>query len=941
MIKQLFEPREFAPNPFYRSSPFAHRVPIATVRDNLYVLTDYSFAAAFRVNGMLYDLADTEHTVEFVESLRKLLNSLVPGLQLKVLHRVTHNYRHWLDEHQATLDGQQVFARYLAFDQAQALHRMMQQRRLLRSDNLIILTHKAKDNFWDGGSIKDKLTSLYGLTEKSAVVQTSLRRYRELIDNFERHIRPVVQQMEMCNLKPQRLNNSELYELAWETLNPVKALDRACPKIRMPDPKDQTAGMFGTGREQKALRKHPQFAVIAPLSEREQLCYTDWVIRDNYVYADGKYYTAITLRMLPTAVYPTMALNLAAIPFEATVSVDCLMLNKVKELDKQWKQARSAMSKADASLFGATPDPANKEKAQEQHERYMQMAGSGENPFRMRMTIVIGAKSPLELDQRVDSVLALLREMDDAVGMRDRFAVDTLIRSSWPFSTITDTHTRKALTSEISTLLPVFSRWEGSKRPVTLVLDQMNRLVRLDPFPINVPSKNRIICGATGTGKSFMAQLALVHPHAARENTEVLIVESGGSFELTTKCFGGVNIRLGPKSDVRINPFDLPSGFDDMSPERQEEELAVKYDFITKLALTMADLRDPNEVKVAENVLGVVVKRTYVVDREPQMRDFYRVLGEYTNPDDPPAEAIAKRLRTLLENYVVTETGEKGIYSPYFDCKTNFDAEAPIITLDLIDVKNTPALLIPMTMVTLMGLIYNRILSRDGKERLVIVDEAWALVKARKDGSQSPAGEAIELFWREGRKMGASSTMISQNIADMAADKTGRDIMGNSFIHYYLLHERIADNDKAFRSANFSKEKMDRVYNLRTEYGKYSEVMIKEDKGWGVVRLPSPGLRYWLATTAPEDLTVRRRYEKVYGEGYGLDLVTIVALLARDYPMGTHDPSRGKNTEMSEQEALRYADVFNGRLERFGQLIGAQKQAVAEGKQPELIPYDF
>lgn len=939
MFSKLLFPREFAPNPFYRSHSLAHQVPIATVRDNLYVLTDYSFAAVFRVDGMLYDLAGAEETAGFVEGLRGVLNTLVPGVQIKVLHRITHNYRDWLDEHLETLDGEQVFARYVAFEQAQMFHRMMEQRRLLRSDNLIVLTYKPQDKWWEEmRTPKEVLDSILDLAESSPVVQKPLRRYQKLIRKFEDIIRPTVQQMNMAGLNPRRLNNDQLYELAWEVLNPSKSLRQPAPPIRLPDPRDPDAGIFSTAAARKAVKKHREFAIVAPLSERKQLALSDMEIKADHVVLDGKMYATVTMRMLPTHVYPSMALKLAAIPFEATVAIDCLMLQKQKELDKQWKMARSAKSQAEATILGGTPDPANREKAQEIENRYMQMAASHENPFRMRVTIVIAGANARELDQRVDAVISLLRDMDNAVGVRERYGVDTLIRASWPFGLITDTHSRKALTSEVASILPIFSRWEGSKRPVTLVLDAMNRLVRLDPFPQNVLNKNRTICGASGSGKSFATQLALVQPHAARANTEILIVESGGSFELTTRCFGGVNVRLGPKSDYRINAFDLPAGFDQMAPDQQEAELSYKYDFLTKLVLSMADLRDPNEIKLAENVIGTCIQRTYSSTRQPRLRDFYRHLGQYANPDDPEMVKVAKRLQSLIRNYVTTEDGEAGIYSQYFDCETNFDVEAPLITLDLIDIKNTPALLIPMTMVTLMGLIYNRIMSRDGKDRLVIVDEAWALIKERPDGSPSPAGQAIELFWREGRKMGASSTMISQNYSDMTNDSVGRAIVANSPNQLFLVHERIADNDRAFRSANFSKEKMNRVYDLKTKYGEYSEIMVKEGNNWGVVRLPSPGLRYWLATTSPEDLKILKRYKKTFGEGYGLDISLIVAILAKDYPYGAHG---AHGQEMSESEALAYADRFRDRLTRFEAMIRARKEARERGEAPKPIPYNF
>ena len=105
-------------------------------------------------------------------------------------------------------------------------------------------------------------------------------------------------------------------------------------------------------------------------------------------------------------------------------------------------------------------------------------------------------------------------------------------------------------------------------------------------------------------------------------------------------------------------------------------------------------------------------------------------------------------------------------------------------------------------------------------------------------------------------------------------------------------------------------------------------VLIKEGDEWGVVRLPSVGLKYWLATTDPQDLKVRNRYFGVFRDRYGLDEVVVLAILAQDYPGGTH-AAYGK--EMPENEALLFAERWSDHYRRFGELVA----------QGERIPPDF
>lgn len=923
-------PKEFSKNPLYRIPALAHHVPISTVRDNVYVLTDGSIAAVFRVKGMEYDLVSPRAHAEYTQALRSVLNTLPPKLQFKLLHRITHNYRDLLEEHEAELDGENEFARYVAWDQLRRYHQMMGRGELLRNENLIVLTYNPKVRWWEAanslGALKD---AVLGLTESSTVVQRTLREYALALQKYEDIIAPIVNQMQLAGLEPERLDDRALYALAWETLNPDLSLREPVPEIQKPDPRDPYAGLFSTGEALKKARENPELTIVAPVSEREQLCRSDWWIGDKWVRIGDTYYGAVYMRMLPMHVYPSLALQLAALPFEATLSFDALMLEKQKELEKRWATVRSDESKATTTLLGETPDPAKAELAQDKRQAYLELTAADQFPFAFRMVILIAAPDTATLNQRCQAVISLLRDMENAQGVREQYGIETLLKTTWPFALIDgNVATRKALTSHIASMLPLYSRWEGSRRPVTLFMDPLNRLVKHDPYPSNQLNRNKVTCGKSGSGKSFMTQVVDVQPHAAKANTEILIIESGGSFELTTRLFGGQNLRLGPSCPYNINPFDLPPGFDSMSEKDQEAELRYKYGFIKNLVMEMARIIDPEKQMVAENVIGTVTQRTYSRTKTPRLRDFYALLSEYKNPRDPAAEELAGALMTRLANYVVTPSGEEGIYARYFDTYTNFDSDSPIICFDLIDVKNDEALLRPLTMVTLLGLVYNRIMQRDGKERLVIVDEAWALIKPPKGGGESPAGQAISLFWREGRKLGASSNMISQNFSDMTADEVGKAVLGNSPIRHILVHQRIKANEDAFQDAGFSEIKRERIFNLHTRYGQYSEILVQEGDDEGVVRLPSSGIKYWLATTDPKDLRVRQQYwEKFHGQ-YGIDEKAVIALLAENFPGGLHAP-HGK--EMSDEEALLFADRWWEHYLRFA-------ERVREGKR---VPIDF
>lgn len=923
MSFSLFYPKEFAPNPFFRAPALAHHVPIATVRDDLYVLTDYTLVSVYRVRGLQYELASNEQLVAWVNGLRTVLNSLRPGIQLKVLYRITHNYRTLLEEHADHLTSNNVFARYVAWELINYYYNMMRNRELLRTEVLIALAYKPDVPWWkDALAFKNVVKNVKSLKNPGKTREA----YGIMLNKYESMIRPVVQQMGLVGLDPARLNNDELYELAWSILNPNESLKRPCPKIQVPWSRDPYINAVAELSDAGAVKKHPDIAFIAPPSEREQLCHSDWIVRKGHVEIDGLYYGAITLRMLPTHVYPGMALNLATLPFEATVSIDCQMLKKQKEIEKLWSQKRREEAFAQEGFMGTAPNPLEMARAQEKEERLYELSSGDQNYFRFRVAIVVAATSPDELDSRIDHVLTVLRNMDNAVGKREIYGVEDVIKITWPFFPITNMYTRKALTSEASYFLPIFERWKGAPKATTLCLDRANHLIRHDPHPSHIPNKNKVISGGSGRGKSVAAQLIDIQPHAACKDTEILLLESGASFALTTETFGGLNIALGPKTDYRFNPLDLPPNYDSLPPGKQQEELTYKLSFVKNFILCLANIRDPLMEQVAENVIGKVAQDTYMAVRNPKLRDFYRMLGRYQNPDDPEAERFAGRLRTLLLNYVTDENGREGIYAKYFDVDTNFDVEAPMICFDLTDIKGDEALLNPMMLSVIGSLFYNRI-KRGDKRRLLIIDEAWALLTADDYGQLSPAAKGIETFFREGRKLDASSVLISQNYSDLVSNVIGKAISGNTEIKYFLANKRNAENNDALAQAGYTNEQIETIYRLQTAIGSYSELMLDVSGDIGVVRIPSTPLRYWLSTTNPDDKRIRQRYIDVYHKGYNLPLHVTLAILAHDYPSG----AQGVHNEMTEEEALVFADQFQEHYERFAALVN-------EGKP---IPFDF
>lgn len=930
---KLLTPPEIARNPDFTTPPIASLIPLAGVRDNCYLLTDGSLVAVYQVTGPVYEMAGDDEMNRFVLNLAGVLNVMPSGMACKVIHRIHHNWLDVIESHEAKQDGKEPFPRYVAWTRSKAIRAKMKRGELLRNENLICFTFNPSKQWWQS---RDKLAlikeTLSTAMDAGPVVRRTQSRFQQILSEFEALLRTLVNTMELGDMRPERLDSLALYQLAWELLNPDISLKRGCPTIRVPTSDHLSSESFGTTKGAKRARKNPALTVVAPITEREQLAQSDLRVEEDHVVLGSRRIAALVMTMLPMTVYRTMALTLAQLPFPCSIVMDATMLSKADELRRQLNSSRMQEAVAGMKLFANEKgDPAEAAKAAESEERYLKLLSANQNPFQVRMTILVEGADARELDDRCDDVTTRLRtDMDGLEARRERYGVHEILRLSWPFSMVSDYSARKAMTSEVAALLPVFDRWEGSRLPVALVMDRMGRLVKHDPFPEQAGNKNVIVVGTTGSGKSFATQLLKMQPFMTRDNAEVLIMESGASFKYTVECFGGTHLALGPGCPYQFNAFDLPADFKSRTPDEQKAVMQYKIPFLVRFILALTRQQDPTVHLTATSVLGECIQDAYDKHDPPLLRHVHQALHHYKNPDDQDAVVLAGRLRTLLAPYVHRdeEGRQAGPYAAYMDLHSNFDVEGKILAFDLMAVKDDDALLEPLALLTIGGIFHNRLLRRDGKNRLIVFDEAWALIKNRRDGTPSMAGEAIEMFWREIRKLGGGGLMISQSIDDVANDGVGRKILQNTAMMSVLKHQSDQATTAAFQQSGFNERRIELAYSLKTMKGHYSEMLLREDSEWGVVRLPSEGIPYWLATTDPPDLRKRNEYQARYGDSWGISTQAITALLAENFPLGV--AFGGGRPEMTEAEALLFAERWREHYERFQALVAAGKPIPAD-----------
>ncbi|MGH9114648.1 MAG: VirB4 family type IV secretion system protein [Acidimicrobiales bacterium] len=293
----------------------------------------------------------------------------------------------------------------------------------------------------------------------------------------------------------------------------------------------------------------------------------------------------------------------------------------------------------------------------------------------------------------------------------------------------------RATTAHLQALYPFVSGGGlGGGGPI-VGRDLLGGIFCFDPWDLYrrgvLTNPNVIVLGQLGRGKSTFVK-TMVWRHAAFGRRS-WIVDPKGEYGALARACGSEAIRLEPGGPVRLNPLELPGGTTGSggavsagSPADRASAVRRRSRLTSSLvASSLGRALAPAE-RTAIDLAIVAVSRAA---SQPTLPEVVEALLE-------PDPALAATVRTdadglardgraaALELRRLVDGDLAGI----FDGPTSrgLDLDAPVVVLDLSAVFASPALALLMTCATSW---LQALLSRpDGPRRLVVVDEAWAVL---------------------------------------------------------------------------------------------------------------------------------------------------------------------------------------------------------------------
>lgn len=334
---------------------------------------------------------------------------------------------------------------------------------------------------------------------------------------------------------------------------------------------------------------------------------------------------------------------------------------------------------------------------------------------------------------------------------------------------------RNMNTGAISTSFPFTSADLTQEKGVLYGINMHNNgLVIFDRFSLE--NANMVVFAKSGAGKSFTVKLEALR--SMMMGADVIIIDPENEYQRLAEAVGGSYIQLSLNSAVRINPFDLPRVIDSDDAEDALRANLVTLHGLLRLMLgggqTLANGMSVSALSPAEEAdldqalidtyarVGITSDPLTHNSIPPTINDLYETLLHMGGS----GPQLAQRLRKYTT----------GTFAGIFSQQSNIDINNTMVVFNIRDLEDE---LRPVAMYIVLSHIWNKTRTEQ-KKRLLIVDEAWQLMK------YDDSANFLFSLAKRARKYYLGLTTITQDVEDFMSSKMGRAIVANSSMQLLL-----------------------------------------------------------------------------------------------------------------------------------------------------------
>lgn len=770
-------------------------------RESLFIQTDGSVSVIWEIGQIPAESLDADALGRISQVLSSALRRVPHGFQAQVIY---HSSRDTAESLRRWSEG----ARSDGIFEALTLARARKIRDLSLPDvvgefvakriRVYLSLKRAVD--WKSPGFSQRLRALFEgeeILKESLYAQYERRRSELLV--VARQIEASFGQLGMA---PERLDANGLLAVLHELLNPARS------RLAHRPPKDD-----GT----------------RPLARRISLPQFDWDQGTGDVRMDGYLHRVLTVTDLPEESFSGMLslethgrAVLDAAP-ELIASMNIQFLDQPAERRRLKTRKRLVFSQMSSRDGHVEAGAAREELDAALADMYVQ----GEVGLRARICFIVRERSAGELERRVKDLQASLASVGIET-VEDQAYAGNLLLQAMPLAYVPETDEaikrhRWMESMNLAHLMPVYGAFKGTPTPDLLLLNRRGEPVTFSLFDSDT-APHAIVAGVTGSGKSVWGQNLLLS--GLRRGTRCFVLDRGHSYRRLCGLLGGEYLSFDIRRPVCLNPFGSSC-----DPE--------KLVFLINL---VGELSTHGERPVSPKEQGLITRA---------IREAYR--GKPGRTID--LEDVRRHLRSLdAEDKAAGElalaleifTGQ-GPYAGFFLGEPRLTLDSPLTVFELGELALRKEIASSL-LLTLVYHVTERCMADMNEEKLLLVDEAWTLLKTPN------TARFLENVFRTFRKYRTAAVMLTQQVTDFDGP-VGRAILANAPNRIYL--KQPTEAVRAMGKALALSEVQEAILRgVRSVKGAYSEALYQCTGGEGVLRLVLDDLTYWLTTTDPADVAV-------------------------------------------------------------------------------------
>ena len=428
---------------------------------------------------------------------------------------------------------------------------------------------------------------------------------------------------------------------------------------------------------------------------------------------------------------------------------------------------------------GRVRDPAKQAAILDAEEMRDKLQVGEEKFFRFGLYFTVYAQSAEELEfvgHKVESMLGQMLVYSKPATSQQEQSFNSTVPQMLDMLQIR----RNMSTGALSTSFPFTSADLSQDNGILYGINMHNSgLVIFDRFSLE--NGNSVVFAKSGAGKSFTVKLEALR--SMMFGVEIFIIDPENEYQKMCEAVGGAYVRLSLNSSTRINPFDLPEVIDS-----EEADNALRSNLITLhglLRLMMGGAQAEIAGLGQQAVVAPVLAPSEEADLDSALIETYAKAGITNDPlthrSPPPTISdlydvllhmggngpqLAQRLRKYTT----------GTFSGIFSQQSNININNPLAVFNIRDLEDE---LRPVAMYIVLNYIWNKT-KVDQKRRILIVDEAWQLMK------YEDSANFLFSLAKRARKYNLGITTITQDVEDFMGSRMGRAIVANASMQILL-----------------------------------------------------------------------------------------------------------------------------------------------------------